>query len=107
MARPAIHPGEHLADLLRELGMSAAALSRNLDVPTNRITAIMNGQRAITGDTALRLGHFFGTSPEFWLNLQKQYELRLAEAKVGIEIKALPTLSATRGKAPPDQRRAA
>jgi antitoxin HigA-1 len=107
MARPAIHPGEHLADLLRELGMSAAALSRHLDVPTNRITAIMNGQRAITGDTALRLGHFFDTSPEFWLNLQKQYELRLAEAKVGAEIKALPTLSATRGKAPSDQRRAA
>jgi len=107
MARPAIHPGEHLADLLRELDMSAAALSRHLGVPTNRITAIMNGQRAITGDTALRLGHFFDTSPEFWLNLQKQYELRLAQAKVGAEIKALPTLSTTCRKTSSDQRRAA
>jgi len=107
MARPAIHPGEHLADLLRELDMSAAALSRHLGVPTNRITAIMNGQRAITGDTALRLGHFFDTSPEFWLNLQKQYELRLAEVKIGTEVKTLPTLSAMRGKAGSDQRRAA
>jgi addiction module HigA family antidote len=107
MARPAIHPGEHLADLLRELDMSAAALSRHLGVPTNRITAIINGQRAITGDTALRLGHFFDTSPEFWLNLQKQYELRLAEVKIGAEVKALPTLSTTRGKIGLDQRRAA
>jgi len=107
MARPAIHPGEHLAELLRELEMSAAALSRHLDVPTNRITAIANGQRAITGDTALRLGHFFDTSPEFWLNLQKQYELRQAEAKVGADVRALPTLSATRGKVGSDQRRAA
>jgi addiction module HigA family antidote len=107
MALPAIHPGEHLADLLRELEMSAAALSRHLEVPTNRITAIMNGQRAITGDTALRLGHFFDTSPEFWLNLQKLYELRRAEAKVGVEVKSLPTLSATKDKVRSDQRRAA
>ena len=75
----AIHPGEHLAEELDELGMSAAELARQLKVPTNRITEILNGQRAITGDTALRLGHFFGTSPEFWLNLQSLYELRLAE----------------------------
>ncbi len=94
MGRPAIHPGEHLTDLLHELDMSAAKLSRQLNVPTNRITAIMNGQRAITGDTALRLGHFFGTSAEFWLNLQKLYELRKAEAQIGAEIEALPKLSA-------------
>ena len=73
----AIHPGEHLAEELKELGMSAAALARHLKVPTNRITEILNGRRAVTGDTALRLAHFFGTSPEFWLNLQKLYELRL------------------------------
>ena len=88
----AIHPGEHLAEELEALGMSAAELARQLKVPTNRITAIINGQRAITGDTALRLGHFFGTSPEFWLNLQSLYELRLAEKKAGKSIRILPTL---------------
>ena len=73
----AIHPGEHLAEELKALDMSAAELARQLDVPTNRITQILNGKRAITGDSALRLGHFFGTSAEFWLNLQSLYELRL------------------------------
>lgn len=92
MAIIAIHPGEHLAEELEELGMSAAELGRQLEVPTNRITGILNGQRAITGDTALRLGHFFGTSPAFWLNLQSLYELRLAEQKVGKSIRILPTL---------------
>ena len=92
MAVTAIHPGEHLAEELKELGMSAAELARKLNVPTNRVTGILNGQRAITGDTALRLAHFFGTSPEFWLNLQSLYELRLAQKKVGKSIKALPSL---------------
>ena len=87
-----IHPGEHLAEELKELGMSAAELARKLDVPTNRITGILNGQRAITGDTALRLAHFFGTSAEFWLNLQSLYELRLAQKKAGKSIRALPVL---------------
>ncbi len=77
----AIHPGEHLAEEIEALNMSAAELARQLKVPTNRITEILNGQRAITGDTALRLGHYFGTSAEFWLNLQSLYELRLAEKK--------------------------
>ena len=92
MAVIAIHPGEHLAEELSELGMSAAELARRLDVPTNRITEIMNGRRAITGDTALRLAHFFGMSAEFWLNLQSLYEIRLAQRKSGKSIKALPTL---------------
>jgi addiction module HigA family antidote len=92
MAIIAIHPGEHLSEELEELGMSAAELARQLEVPTNRITGILNGQRAITDDTALRLGHFFGTSPEFWLNLQSLYELRLAERKAGKSIRILPTL---------------
>ena len=92
MALTTIHPGEHLAEELTELGMSAAELARKLDVPTNRITAILNGQRAITGDTALRLAHFFGTSAEFWLNLQSLYELRVAEKKLGKSLKALPRL---------------
>jgi addiction module HigA family antidote len=68
MALTAIHPGEHLAEELKELDMSAAELARQLDVPTNRVTEILNGRRAITGDTALRLAHFFGTTAEFWLN---------------------------------------
>lgn len=93
MRRAAIHPGEHLAEELEVLGMSAAELARQLRVPTNRITEILNGQRAITGDTALRLSHFFGTSAEFWLNLQGLYELRMAEKKSARSIKTLPTLN--------------
>ncbi len=72
--------------------MSAAELGRQIKVPTNRITGILSGQRAITGDSALRLAHFFGTSAEFWLNLQKLYELQLAEAKAGATIRRLPRL---------------
>jgi addiction module HigA family antidote len=92
MGRSPIHPGEQLADELQELGMSAAELARQIDVPVNRVTGIINGQRAITADTALRLGHWFGTSPEFWLNLQKLYELRIAEKEIGRKIGKLPTL---------------
>jgi addiction module HigA family antidote len=94
MRPPAIHPGEHLALELKELGMSASELGRQLEVPANRITEILNGERAVTGDTALRLGHFFGASAQFWLNLQALYELRLAEAKAGKTIRRLPTVSA-------------
>ena len=92
MAQILIHPGEHLAEELDELGMTAAALARQLSVPTNRITQILKGQRAITGDTALRLAHFFGTSAQFWLNLQSFYDLRRAERSAGKAIKALPTV---------------
>ncbi len=92
MASTAIHPGEHLSEEIRALSMSAAELARNLGVPTTRVTQILNGQRAITGDTALRLAHFYGTSAEFWLNLQNQYELRLAQKKTGKTIKGLPSL---------------
>lgn len=88
-----IHPGEHLSEEPLVPGMSAAELARKLDVPTNRITSILNGQRGITGDTALRLAHFFGTSAEFWLNLQTLYELRIARKKCGTAIKSLPTLN--------------
>jgi len=92
MTLTAIHPGEHLAEELRALDMSAAELARKIDVPTNRVTQILNGARAITGDTALRLAHFFGTSAQFWMNLQSLYDLRLAQEKAGKSIKALPTL---------------
>ena len=90
MPRTPIHPGEHLAEELRELGLSAAELSRQIDVPVNRITGIIHGQRGITADTALRLGHWFGTSPQFWMNLQQNYELRLAESQIGAKIAVLP-----------------
>jgi addiction module HigA family antidote len=90
MPRTPIHPGEHLAEELRELGITAAELSRQIDVPVNRITGIIHGQRGITADTALRLAHWFGTSPQFWMNLQQLYELRLAETEVGAKIAALP-----------------
>jgi addiction module HigA family antidote len=93
VARTPIHPGEHLAEELNELGMSAAELARQIDVPVNRITAILNGERGVTADTALRLGHWFGTTAEFWLNLQTLYELRLARQEVGDRVKKLPTLT--------------
>jgi antitoxin HigA-1 len=91
MARRPIHPGEHLAEELKDLGLSAAELARQIEVPVNRITEIMNGQRGVTADAALRLGHWFGTSAEYWLNLQKLYELRSAQAEVGDQLKKLPT----------------
>ena len=87
MTRPAIHVGEILADELEELDISASQLARSLHVPTNRITEILNGKRGITADTALRLGRWFGTGAELWLNLQKNYELRLAEQLSGEKIK--------------------
>jgi len=90
MPRTPIHPGEHLAEELRESGITAAELSRQIDVPVNRITGIIHGQRGITADTALRLGHWFGTTPQFWMNLQQLYELRLAETEIGAKIAALP-----------------
>src|ERR1700676_4190517 len=92
MAVTAVHPGENLAEELKELGMGATDLPRKLEFPTTRNPGILNGQRALTGDTALRLAHFFGTSAEFWLNLQSLYELRVAQKKAGKSIKSLPTL---------------
>jgi antitoxin HigA-1 len=91
MNRPAIHPGQVLADELEEIGISPTELSRQLAVPANRISQIIQGKRAISGDTALRLGHWFGMSPQFWLNLQSAYDMRVAEKTSGAEIKKLPT----------------
>lgn len=93
MTRPAIHPGEILADELEAVGVSPTELARQIDVPPNRISQIINGKRSITGDTALRLAHWFGTSPEFWLNLQVAYDLRQAEQDTGRLIDKLPTLA--------------
>lgn len=84
-----MHPGEILGDELEELGISARELARQLAVPANRITQIIRGQRGISGDTALRLGHWFGTGPEMWMSLQKTYELNLARHRVGTEVEQL------------------
>ena len=87
MTRPAIHPGEHIADELEALDMSASTLARELGIPANRVTQIIRGRRGITADTAIRLARWFQTSPELWMNLQKNYELRLAELEHGDEIR--------------------
>ena len=89
---PPIHPGEHLAEQLEALNISAAELARRLQVPGNRISQIVAGQRAITGDTSLRLAHYFGTSPNFWMNLQAAYDLKVAQARVGSTVSLLPSL---------------
>ena len=99
MAILPIHPGEHLAEELTELGMSADALAQQIQVPAKRITEILNGRSSITADSALRLGHFFGTSPDFWLNLQQLYELRLAEKELRPLIDSLPTLKSLEASA--------
>ncbi len=90
MARTPIHPGEILADELQEIGISAAALARVLEVPPNRISQIISGKRAISADTALRLARYFGTSPDLWMNLQKNYELDLARRQLGKIIRHIP-----------------
>jgi len=102
MTRPAIHPGEILADELQEIGVTPTELSRQIDVPANRVTQIIHGQRGITGDTALRLGHWFGTSAQFWLNLQSAYDIRVAQEKAGREIAKLPVRSAAAGMNTPE-----
>ena len=95
MSRPAIHPGEILADELIELGVTPTELSRQINVPANRLSQIIHGHRGITGDTALRLGHWFRTSAQFWLNLQSAYEIRVAEERAGEEIARLPVRPGT------------
>ncbi len=96
--RTPIHPGEILKmEFLDEFKLSAYALAKALAVPTNRVTAIVNGQRAITADTALRLSRFFGTTAEFWLNLQVHYDLEVASRtesrKIDREVKTLATIA--------------
>jgi addiction module HigA family antidote len=94
MARTPIHPGKILADELNTRELTAAELARIINVPPNRITQIINGKRNITADTALRLGKYFGMSPEFWMNLQKQYDLRLARKEIGKDLDHIPTETA-------------
>lgn len=91
MAAAAHHPGEVLAHKLEALGITPTELARQLHVPANRITQIVNGQRGITGDSALRLAHWFGNEPEFWMTLQSRYDLQVAKRDIGSEIEELPT----------------
>ena len=99
MPRTPIHPGEILADELAELKMSAAKLAKAVHVPPNRISQIIAGKRAVSADTAIRLGKWFATSPEFWLNLQKAYELDMACLKAGPDIKRIIPRKALSGSA--------
>ena len=90
MFKRAIHPGAILKDELEEFGVSRTSFARQIDVPSNRISQIIAGKRSVTGDTALRFGHWFGVEPQFWLNLQSQFDLAAAERNSGAAIKALP-----------------
>ena len=90
----AVHPGAVLKDELEELGITPTEFARQIDVPANRVSQIIAGKRGITGDTALRFGHWFGTDPQFWLNLQAQWELVQAEREMGEAIRHLPTRAA-------------
>lgn len=99
MGRTAIHPGEILGEELAVIGVSASELARQLSVSASRVRQILNGQSGITADTALRLSKWFGTSPSFWLNLQKSYELRLAQAGMGEDLKKI---QARKASIPPD-----
>ena len=87
----AVHPGEILKDELDEFGVSQTAFARQINVPPNRISQIIAGKRSVTGDSALRFGHWFGVEPQFWLNLQAQFDLADAEQRNGAAIRALPT----------------
>lgn len=94
MFKRIVHPGAILRDELVELGVTPTEFARQIDVPPNRISQIIAGKRSITGDTALRFGHWFGTDPQFWLNLQAQYDLAIADRQSGESIKQLPRRSA-------------
>jgi len=93
MFKRAVHPGSILKDELDELGVTPTEFARQIDVPPNRISQIIAGKRSVTGDSALRFGHWFGVDAEFWINLQSQFELAIADKEIGEEIRRLPTKS--------------
>jgi addiction module HigA family antidote len=105
MSRPAIHPGEILAEELVAVGVTPTELARQLKVPANRITQIIQGKRSLSGDTALRLGHWFGTSGQFWLNLQSAYDIRVAAREAGAAIARLPVRSGREPRQRPTRQR--
>ena len=92
MLKRVVHPGEILKDELQELGVTPTEFARQIAVPPNRVSQIIAGKRSITGDTALRFGHWFGMDPQFWLNLQSQFDLAAADQRVGSAVRALPTV---------------
>ena len=96
MFRRAVHPGVILKDELAELGVSQATFARQIGVPSRRISQIVVGKRPVTGDTALRFGHWFGVDPQFWLNLQTQFDLAAADQQVGAAVRELPTAAESR-----------
>ena len=91
MLKRVVHPGEILREELAEMDLSPTAFARQIDVPPNRISQIIAGKRSVTGDTALRFGHWFGIEPQFWINLQTQFDLAAADRRVGAAVRALPT----------------
>ena len=93
MFQRAVHPGEILKEELEEFGITPTAFARQISVPPNRISQIIAGRRSVTGDTALRFGHWFGVEPQFWMNLQTQYDLAQAERQVGEIVRTLPTVA--------------
>ena len=99
MTREAIHPGEFFADEIEEIGITATELSRQIDVPPNRISQIISAKRDLTADTALRFGKFFGTGPEFWINLQKAYELDRARVLLGAKLNKIQCWTSIQRKA--------
>lgn len=96
MLKRVVHPGEILRDELAEFGVSPTAFARQIDVPPNRVSQIIAGKRSVTGDTALRFGHWFGVDPQFWLNLQAQFDLAVAQQRAGDSVRELPTATAGR-----------
>ncbi len=94
----AVHPGEILKSELEELGITPTEFARQIEVPPNRVGQIIAGKRSVTGDTALRFGHWFGSEPQFWLNLQAQYDLVQAEREIGADIRHLPTRASISGR---------
>ena len=97
MFRRVVHPGEILKDELAEFDVTPTSFARQIGVPPNRVSQIIAGKRSITGETALRLGHWFGVEPQFWMNLQTQYDLVEAERRVGEDVRALPTAVGSSG----------
>ncbi len=95
MFRLAVHPGEILKEELAEFGITPTSFARQINVPPNRVSQIIAGKRSISGDTALRFGHWFGVDPQFWMNLQSQFDLAIADQRVGGSVRKLPTASSS------------